>query len=246
MQPKQLFVLSILFIVLMYSACSHAEILHSVLESSPYIDHSMHSNAIRVTGKTGLAVFLNGYYDRMTTDTDTTIDVYNGQVGLRGRFMDVGDAGFTFNTTFDDSKLYGYGIMDIKFYLLDEKVGLYPDIGFGAGMGTFAWSFDTRMSIGVNVKVLEDVASIYAAPRLIGLMYPYYEEISGGITVSYSYAMMPLYGFNAGMTFSVPIEQNGIDLLITPNINYLLGHEPKGDQVDVSVFQAGCSFGITF
>jgi len=227
------------------NGCSTVGIHHSVLESSPYIDHGMNDGCMRVNGRNGIAASLNGYYNHIYTDSDTSIQTYNCNIGFRGRFYDVGDIGIGLNVNVVDNRLYGYGITDAKFYVLDDKMGIYPYIGFGAGMGTFAWSFDIRTAMIFRVNVVENTMAIHAAPRLIGLLYPYYEEVSGGVTLSYSYSVMPIYGINAGLDLTIPFEEK-MFFTITPDMNLLFAQESQGDEVSVTVFQVGCSFGIAF
>lgn len=245
---KNILIVALLSLVafIFINGCSTVGIQHSVLESSPYIDHGMNDGYMRVNGRNGIAASLNGYYNRTITDSDTSIQTYNCNIGFRGRFYDVGDGGIGFNVNVVDNELYGYGIADVKFYVLDDKMGIYPYIGFGAGMGTFAWSFDIRTAMIFRVNIIENTMAIHAAPRLIGLLYPYYEEVSGNVTLSYSYSVMPMYGVNAGLEFTIPFEEEKMFFTITPDMNLLFAQEPQGDEVSITVFQAGCSFGIAF
>jgi hypothetical protein len=206
----------------------------------------MNDSYMRVNGRNGIAASMNGYYNRITTDSDTSIQTYNCNIGFRGRFYDVGDGGIGFNLNVVDSKLYWYGITDVKFYVIDDKVGIYPYIGFGAGMGTFAWSFDIRTAMIFRVDIIKNTMAVHVAPRLVGLLYPYYEEVSGGVTISYSYSVMPMYGVNAGLGFKIPVEEENMFFTITPDVNVLFAKEPQFNEENITVLQAGCSFGITF
>jgi hypothetical protein len=237
-------------VLLSSSACTTHGIQHSVLESSPYMDYSANSAALRLDGHTGRCAGINLYYSRTNTDTDTTVTGYNGTINFRQRIVNIGDAGITLNTTMIDNTLYGYGTVDGKFYLLRGPTSIAPDIGIGAGLGDLAWMFDARTSFIVSVEIIKNLCYAQVSPRLIGLMYPYYTEETGGLTTSYSYTMMPLYGLNAGFTFSFPLAPVEMYIVprikITPEVNYLFGKEPKGTEVDLNIFQIGCSFTASF
>jgi len=51
---------------------------------------------------------------------------------------------------------------------------------------------------------------------------------------------------NAGLDFTIPFEEEKMFFTITPDMNLLFAQEPQGDEVSITVFQVGCSFGIAF
>ncbi|MBN2620893.1 hypothetical protein JXB22_07355 [candidate division WOR-3 bacterium] len=237
-------------VLLNSSACTTHGIQHSVLESSPYMDCSANSASIRVDGHFGRCAGINLYHSRTNTSADTNVTGYNGTINFRQRIIDIGDAGITFNATMIDDALYGYGTVDGKFYLYKGPVSIAPDVGIGAGLGELAWMFDARTSFIISGEIIKNVFYAQFSPRLIGLMYPYYTEETGGLTTSYSYTMMPLYGLNAGVTFSLPLAPEDMYIVprfkITPEVNYLFAKEPKGDEVNLNILQIGCSFTASF
>jgi hypothetical protein len=62
--------------------------------------------------------------------------------------------------------------------------------------------------------------------------------------------LIPLYGLNAGFTFSFPLAPVEMYIVprikITPEVNYLFAKEPKGDEVDLNILQIDCSFTASF
>jgi len=240
----------IIFALLSSSTCTQYGIQHSVLESSPYMDYSSNSAPLRVDGHYGRSAGIHLYYSQTAADTDTTIKGYNGTFNFRQRIANLGDAGFTFNAAMIDNTLYGYGVIEGKFYLLKGPISIAPDIGFGAGLGDLAWMFDARTSLIVSGEIIKNVLFVQVAPRLIGLTYPFYTEETGGITTSYYYTTMPLYGVNAGFTFSFPIAPEDMYIVprlkITPEVNYFFAQEPRGDEIKLNILQIGCSLTASF
>jgi hypothetical protein len=227
--------------------CSYWSENYTVLHTSPYRDYGSNSTPGLSDGRRGSAFFFGGNYLVNSTDLDTTVStiVINGVI--RKHLARWTELGFTGNAVIKD-RLFPYGAFDIKYQLAKNPIIICPDLAIGAGLGRRAWGFDFRFSTALGYPLIRNRLSIYAAPKVMGLLYPWRAE--GTLVKHYSFDLSTLYGVSAGLNYSLPLGLEDLyivnKLKIQPEITYLIGKEPQFGQMDYRILQIGCQIGLAF
>lgn len=239
---------TIITIVLAGMSCARWSRTLSILESSPYIGYDTYVLPEPIDGPQSVVLGLSGNYVNTSTDTDTSVTATAGSIAIHYAWSHIFETGVAFTSTYADDELYGHGVVDIKFNLARLPLVASPYIGFGAGMGREAWSFDTRVAVILGYELINENLLIYFAPRYINYLYPYYVEGDEWGADTWKYDIAPIAGGSAGLSFSIPLgpEKKTQKLKIRPEVTYLWGSEPQADRIDFNVFQAGVKFGIAF
>ena len=242
MQKFKIEFLLLLISVLLNLNCPRISENYSILKSSPYVDYGTNVIPEIIDGPIGKGYGFGGNYVYTATDADTSIGVTALHGLIRKRIRRTVELGFTGSLIYKE-KIFPYGIFDIKFQSLKEPISICPDFAIGAGLGREKWSFDFRFSTMFGYPILRNQVNLYLVPKIIFFTYAYhYEEAEGG-SISVDYAISTIYGFGTGLCFSLPLgtENRNIvpKLKIKPEFNYLMGREPKLDQINFSVLQIG-------
>jgi|GEM_PF-2546272 len=211
---------------------------HSILEKSPYIDYGTNSTPEIVDGQHGFGFGLGGNYVYTATDADTSIGATALHGLIRKRLGNNVELGFSGYLMIKDTTS-SYFILDAKFKLPKTSIIMCPDIGFGIGSGYF----DIRFSMPFGYPMVENRVTPYFVPKIIWLKYPYRTEYDLLFFVDTDYATCTMYGVGAGLCFTLlkSTKQHGRTqkFRIKPEINYVMGQEPKVDQINFYVLQFG-------
>lgn len=242
MQKFKIKYLFLLIVICLSFNCHQWSEDYSILESSPYVDYGTNNIPEIIDGPTGSAFGFGGNYIYTTTDTDTSIDVLGMNALFRKRLGRIVEVGFT-GTLMYKEKMFPYGVFDTRFQLSKQPISISPDFGIGAGRGREKWSFDLRFSTIISYSIVKNRLNLYFVPKIIWFHYAYHAAGTEVGTSSVYYATSNIYGFGAGLCFTLleSTEQHGRTqkLRIKPEVNYVMGQEPKLDQIDFSVLQIG-------
>jgi len=222
---------------------------YSILYTLPYINYGANPTPELIDSPNN-TVFLIGAHNILTkSDMDTSIGVFALNGSIRHQFSPFVESGFVLNGAIKN-KIFYYTVSDVKFQLLDEPIIICPDIGLGVGLAKVAWNLDFRVSAVLGYPVIEDCLYLHLMPKYVVLLYPWHVRGTDIGPIFHSYAFSSIYGFSAGLSFSQPLEpithDTALKLRIKPELNYLVGSEPKLDQISFSIVQFGCQVGIAF
>jgi hypothetical protein len=235
-------------VVLVGMSCARWSRIVSILESSPYIGYDTYVLPEPIDGPQSVVLGLSGNFTNTLTDADTTVTTTAGSIAIHYAWSSFFENGAAFTSTYGDDELFGHGVVDFKFNLARLPVVASPYIGFGAGMGQEAWSFDTRVALILGYELAKEHLVIYIAPRYINYLYPWYVEGDEWGADTWKYDIAPIFGGSAGFSFSVNLGpgKKSQKLKIRPEVTYLWGSEPQAGRIDFNVFQVGVQFGIAF
>jgi len=238
---KAEYLLLLISVFLCFNCGLHWSENHSILEKSPYIDYGTNSTPEIVDGQHGFGFGLGGNYIYTMTDADTSINVTALHGLIRKRLGNNAELGFSGYLMIKDTTS-SYLTLDVKFKLPKTSIIMCPDIGFGTAFGSKNSCFDIRFSMLFGYPMVENRITPYFVPKIIWLRYPYRTEYDIPFIDIY-YATCTIYGVGAGLCFTLleSTEQHGRTqkLRIKPEINYVMGQEPKVDQINFYVLQFG-------
>ncbi len=226
------------------AGCSHYVREYSILESLPSLYPGSDISAPNLDSLHNVSAGLDGHVGMVMADGHDRITTPGLHVASRYSISDEAEMGINGGVQFTADGNYPYLNLDGKFLLTGAPLYLGADCGLGGGFSPVNWIAMVHLTFIGGVDLLDGALVPYLAPRAAFFWYTWKREYNEEWISSLSFAECPLFGGDAGVTLSVPL---GDDLLnIKPGVTIMVGQEPVLERVTFRVIQPFLSFQYCF